>query len=108
MDLDPPKPNKGKGKQKYTEIKYTNCNKVESPINCINELGINYKCDEKRERLERTGSTFYIKTCTVCQLQTDDFESRSSEAIVCGEECNGVLTIINMVNKDKSGKPQPN
>ncbi|CAG8696496.1 22314_t:CDS:2 [Rhizophagus irregularis] len=81
MDLDPPKPNKGKGKQKYTEIKYTNCNKVESPINCINELGINYKCDEKRERLERTGSTFYIKTCTVCQLQTDDFESRSSEAI---------------------------
>ncbi|GBC24751.2 hypothetical protein GLOIN_2v1780098 [Rhizophagus irregularis DAOM 181602=DAOM 197198] len=81
MELDPPKPqNKGKGKQKYTEIKCTNCNRKESPINCINNL--------------------------VCRLQTDDFESRSSIAIVCGEECNGVLTIMNMINKDKSGKPQ--
>ncbi|CAB4375187.1 unnamed protein product [Rhizophagus irregularis] len=107
MELDPPKPqNKGKGKQKYTEIKCTNCNRKESPINCINNLGICDKCDEKRERLERTGSTSCIKTCTVCRLQTDDFESRSSGAIVCGEECNGVLTIMNMVNKDKSGKPQ--
>ncbi|CAB4400569.1 unnamed protein product [Rhizophagus irregularis] len=78
----------------------------ESPINCINNLGICDKCDEKRERLERTGSTSCIKTCTVCRLQTDDFESRSSGAIVCEEECNGVLTIMNMVNKDKSGKPQ--
>ncbi|PKY33798.1 hypothetical protein RhiirB3_453008, partial [Rhizophagus irregularis] len=81
MELDPPKPqNKGKGKQKYTEIKCTNCNRKESPINCINNL--------------------------VCRLQTDDFELRSSIAIVCGEECNGVLTIMNMINKDKSGKPQ--
>ncbi|PKY57756.1 hypothetical protein RhiirA4_479074 [Rhizophagus irregularis] len=66
MDLDPPKLNKGKGKQKYTEIRCTNCNKEESPINCINELGICYKCNEKRERLERTGSTSCIKTYTVC------------------------------------------
>ncbi|PKC08041.1 hypothetical protein RhiirA5_417432 [Rhizophagus irregularis] len=35
------------------------------------------------------------------------FESRSSEAIVCGEEYNSVLTIMNMVHKDKSGKLQP-
>ncbi|EXX67052.1 hypothetical protein RirG_117900 [Rhizophagus irregularis DAOM 197198w] len=50
MELNPPRiQNKGKEKQKYTEIKCTNCNRKESPINCINNLGICDKCDEKRE-----------------------------------------------------------
>ncbi|POG57729.1 hypothetical protein GLOIN_2v1489129 [Rhizophagus irregularis DAOM 181602=DAOM 197198] len=39
MELNPPRiQNKGKEKQKYTEIKCTNCNRKESPINCINNL----------------------------------------------------------------------
>ncbi|PKC03598.1 hypothetical protein RhiirA5_423519 [Rhizophagus irregularis] len=108
--------------REYGELKVviSNMRKHKEPMECFKHSTVTYhpphncnkakcicdKCDEKRERLERTGSTSCIKTCTVCQLQTDDFESRSSGAIVCGKECNGVLTIMNMVNKDKSGKPQ--
>ncbi|PKY42646.1 hypothetical protein RhiirA4_506583 [Rhizophagus irregularis] len=79
MELDLLKPNKGKEKQKYSKVKCTNCNREESPTNYINNLGICPKCD----RLELIG-----------------------RAIVCREECNGISTIMNMVNKDKSGKPQ--
>ncbi|CAB4436769.1 unnamed protein product [Rhizophagus irregularis] len=39
MELDPPKPQtKGKGKQKYSEIKCTNCDRKESPTSYINNL----------------------------------------------------------------------
>ncbi|GBC22502.2 hypothetical protein GLOIN_2v1770338 [Rhizophagus irregularis DAOM 181602=DAOM 197198] len=84
-----------------------NCSREKSTTNYINSLGICPKCDEKRVRLELTGSTSCIKSCTICQLRMNGFESRSSEAIVCGEEYNSVLTIMNMVHKDKSGKLQP-
>jgi hypothetical protein len=108
MELNPQSSdNKGKERQKYPEMNCTNCNRKESPTNYLNSLGICPKCEGKRIRLETSGSTSSIKTCTVCQLKTDNFESRSSGAIVCGEGCNGVLTIMNMVYKDKSGKLQP-
>jgi hypothetical protein len=107
MELNPQKLNKGKKKQEYPKVKCINCSREESTTNYINSLGICPKCDKKRVRLELTGSTSCIKTCTICQLRMDDFESRSSGAIVCGEEYNSVLTIMNMVHKDKSGKLQP-
>ncbi|CAB4438156.1 unnamed protein product [Rhizophagus irregularis] len=101
MELNPQKLNKGKKKIEYPKVKCMNCSREESTTNYINSLGICPKCDEKRVRLELTESTSCIKTCTICQLRMDDFESRSSGAIVCGEEYNSVLTIMNMKMKMK-------
>src|ERR1700722_2282188 len=73
-------------------------------MNPINEMGICQKCDTKREALERYGSKTTIRQCCVCKKHTDSYDSRASGEIVCGQECNDIMTIVNKVQKDKSGR----
>ena len=73
-------------------------------MNPINGMGICQKCDTKREALERYGSKTTIRQCCVCKKHTDSYDSRASGEIVCGQECNDIMTIVNKVQKDKSGR----
>ena len=74
-------------------------------MNPINELGIYQKCEIKREALERYGSKTTIRQCHVCRKHTDTYQSRAGGDIVCGKECNDVMSIMHRVHKDKSGRP---
>ena len=69
------------------------------------EWGYVKKCDTKREALERFGSKTTIRQCYVCKKHTDSYDSRAGGEIVCGQECNNVMTIVNKIQKDKSERP---
>ncbi|RIA96304.1 hypothetical protein C1645_815629 [Glomus cerebriforme] len=102
MDLDLIPQSHSQGK--FPKVKCLECEKEERTMNPINELGICQKCETKRLALERYGSKITIRQCQVCKKHTDSYESRAGGDIVCGQECNNVLSIMNMVHKDKSGK----
>ena len=87
------------------EIRCLECNNEERAMNPINGMGICQKCDTKREALERYGSKTTIRQCCVCKKHTDSYDSRAGGEIVCGQECNNVMTIVNKIQKDKSERP---
>jgi hypothetical protein len=101
MELDPITPNKGK----LPEIRCLECSNTERTMNPINELGICQKCEIKRIALERYGSRTTIRQCHVCKKHTDSYNSRAGGEIVCGQECNDVMSILHKVYKDKSRNP---
>ena len=104
MEIDPKPSNKGKGKER---VKCINCNREERTMNPINELGICMKCEAAKQALETYGSKTTIRKCTVCKIETDEYQSRAGGDIACSDDCNHVLSIITRIVKDKSKKPQP-
>ena len=104
MDLDPIPQSHSPKKGEFPEEKCLECGRSERTMNPINELGICQKCETKRLALERYGSKTTIRQCQVCKKHTDTYQSRAGVEIVCGQECNDVLSTMNRVYKDKSGK----
>ena len=62
------------------------------------------KCTDDKENLEKHGSTKRIKTCDVCLVQTDMYDSRAGGSIVCSKICNDTLSVFAKVATDNSKK----
>src|SRR5581483_9379693 len=58
------------------------------------------KCKKLKERLERTGSYNKIRTCYVCKIDSDQYDSNDG-AIVCSKICFAVRSVETAIRKDK-------
>ncbi|PKY59685.1 hypothetical protein RhiirA4_482646 [Rhizophagus irregularis] len=84
------------------EVNCIHCERISRSFNEVDpNTGLCMKCDNKKEKLERTGSTKNIRRCFVCLLETDTYDSRAGGDIVCSNECNVAATVINKISKDK-------
>ncbi|CAB4428153.1 unnamed protein product [Rhizophagus irregularis] len=74
-------------KEQY--IKCINCKRTSRSFNKVDpNTGLCVKCDNKKEKLERTGSTKNIRKCFICLLVTDTYDSRAGGDLVYSNECN--------------------